>query len=78
MDKIQDIMDDVAEQLQVSNEMSDLISSPIGGGKAHSYNFSFTIFMSLFKVNLPISKIFTITHVHKIAFDSTQNWCDSN
>lgn len=33
IDQIQDIMDDVAEQLQVSNEMSDLISSPIGGGK---------------------------------------------
>lgn len=37
MDKIQDIMDDVAEQLQVSNEMSDLISSPIGGGTAQSF-----------------------------------------
>lgn len=33
IDKIQDIMDDVAEQLQVSNEMSDLISSPIGNGE---------------------------------------------
>lgn len=36
IDQIQDIMDDVAEQLQVSNEMSDLISSPIGGGMAQS------------------------------------------
>lgn len=33
-------MDDVAEQLQVSNEMSDLISSPIGGGTINHYRFS--------------------------------------
>lgn len=39
IDKIQDIMDDVAEQLQVSNEMSDLISSPMGGMVNH-YKFS--------------------------------------
>lgn len=44
IDQIQDIMDDVAEQLEVSNEMSDLISSPIGGGMspyANYYRFSF-------------------------------------
>lgn len=39
IDQIQDIMDDVAEQLQVSNEMSDLISSPIGGGKSRYTNY---------------------------------------
>lgn len=44
IDQIQDIMDDVAEQLQVSNEMSDLISSPIGGGMAQSTNLFIQFF----------------------------------